>query len=51
MQKGYLLAPGPTSVPPGVILAMSASMIHHRPPAYPVVFGKGVAAAMNVLAS
>jgi aspartate aminotransferase-like enzyme len=51
MQKGYLLAPGPTSVPPGLLLAMSASMFHHRVPACPVAFGKGVAAAMNVLAS
>ena len=34
MQKGYLLAPGPTSIPPGVLPAMSASMIHRRVPAF-----------------
>ncbi len=34
MQKGYLLAPGPTPIPPRVLQAMSASIIHHRVPAF-----------------
>ncbi len=33
MQKRILPAPGPAPVPPGVLLAMSASIIHHRVPA------------------
>ena len=38
MQKQYLLAPGPTPVPPEVLLAMSAPMIHHRSPDFiPVI--------------
>jgi len=32
MLKRYLLAPGPTPVPPEVMLAMSAPIIHHRAP-------------------
>ncbi len=32
MLKRYLLAPGPTPVPPEVLLAMSAPIIHHRSP-------------------
>ncbi len=30
MKKKYLLAPGPTPVPPEVLLAMAVPMIHHR---------------------
>lgn len=30
MLKRYLLAPGPTPVPPDVLLAMAAPIIHHR---------------------
>ena len=38
MKKQYLLAPGPTPVPPEVLLAMSAPMIHHRSPDFiPVI--------------
>ncbi len=32
MQKKYLLAPGPTPVPPEVLMAMSLPIIHHRSP-------------------
>lgn len=32
MQKKYLLAPGPTPVPPEVLGAMSMPIIHHRAP-------------------
>jgi aspartate aminotransferase-like enzyme len=32
MLKRYLLAPGPTPVPPDVLLAMAAPIIHHRSP-------------------
>jgi aspartate aminotransferase-like enzyme len=35
MQKKYLLfAPGPSPIPPDVLLAMAAPIIHHRAPAY-----------------
>ncbi|MCL4461995.1 MAG: alanine--glyoxylate aminotransferase family protein [Nitrospirae bacterium] len=32
MKKQYLLAPGPTTVPPDVLLAMAKPIIHHRSP-------------------
>ena len=32
MQKKYLLAPGPTPVPPEALLAMAMPIIHHRAP-------------------
>jgi aspartate aminotransferase-like enzyme len=38
MKKQYLLAPGPTPVPPRVLQAMSMPIIHHRAPAYREVF-------------
>ena len=34
MDKEYLLAPGPTPVPPEVLLAMAGPIIHHRAPVY-----------------
>ena len=34
MRKGYLLAPGPTPVPPEVRLAMAGPVIHHRSPEF-----------------
>ena len=34
MLKRYLLAPGPTPVPPEVLLAMARPMIHHRAPEF-----------------
>src|SRR5712692_7917855 len=34
MKKYYLMAPGPTPVPPNVLLAMAQPMIHHRTSEY-----------------
>ncbi len=38
MIKNYLLAPGPTPVPPRVQLAMAAPIIHHRTPQFSAIF-------------
>lgn len=40
MLKRYLLAPGPTQVPPEVLLAMAAPVIHHRAPEFAELFGR-----------
>ncbi len=40
MLKRYLLAPGPTQVPPEVLLAMAHPMIHHRAPEFATLFGE-----------
>lgn len=37
MQKRYLLAPGPTAIPPEVLLKMAEPMIHHRNPLFETV--------------
>jgi aspartate aminotransferase-like enzyme len=37
MLKRYLLAPGPTPVPPEVLLAMARPMIHHRAPEFDLI--------------
>jgi len=37
MQKRYLLAPGPTQIPPEVLLKMAEPMIHHRNPLFETV--------------
>ena len=34
MDKKYLLAPGPTPIPPEVLLTMAQPIIHHRAPVY-----------------
>jgi len=34
MQKRYLLAPGPTQIPPEVLLKMAEPIIHHRNPLF-----------------
>ena len=34
MDKQYLLAPGPTPVPPEVLLAMAKPIVHRRAPVY-----------------
>jgi aspartate aminotransferase-like enzyme len=34
MRKEYLMTPGPTPVPPEVLLAQAQPMIHHRAPVY-----------------
>ncbi len=40
MLKRYLLAPGPTPVPPEVLLAMARPVIHHRAPEFAELFGQ-----------
>src|SRR5688572_24111080 len=40
MLKQYLLAPGPTPVPPEVLLAMARPMTHHRAPEFDKLFGE-----------
>src|SRR5205807_6240963 len=40
MVKRYLLAPGPTQVPPEVLLAMARPMLHHRAPEFAVLFAQ-----------
>ncbi|MGH7819930.1 MAG: pyridoxal-phosphate-dependent aminotransferase family protein [Candidatus Binatia bacterium] len=40
MIKRYLLAPGPTPVPPEVALRMAEPMIHHRTPEFSKLFGE-----------
>lgn len=40
MLKRYLLAPGPTQVPPEVLLAMATPVIHHRAPEFAELFGE-----------
>lgn len=34
LKKNYLMTPGPTPVPPSVLLAQAKPIIHHRTPAY-----------------
>jgi aspartate aminotransferase-like enzyme len=38
MLKRYLLAPGPTQVPPEVLLAMARPILHHRAPEFVALF-------------
>lgn len=40
MIKQYLLAPGPTPVPPRVLLAMAEPIIHHRTPQFSALFAE-----------
>ncbi|MBI4518225.1 MAG: alanine--glyoxylate aminotransferase family protein [Deltaproteobacteria bacterium] len=40
MIKDYLLAPGPTPVPPRVLLAMAQPIIHHRTPQFSALFAE-----------
>ena len=40
MLKRYLLAPGPTQVPPEVLLALARPMIHHRSPEFATLFAE-----------
>jgi serine---pyruvate transaminase len=39
-RKERLFTPGPTPVPPDVLLAMSAPMTHHRQAAFDALFGR-----------
>ena len=40
MIKPYLLAPGPTPVPPEVLAAIAQPLVHHRTPAFAAVLGE-----------
>lgn len=40
MIKHYLLAPGPTPVPPRVLLAMAQPVLHHRTPQFAALFAE-----------
>ncbi len=40
MIKSYLLAPGPTPVPPEVLAAMSLPVVHHRTPQFAAVLAE-----------
>src|SRR5256885_5511697 len=40
MVKRYLLAPGPTQVPPEVLLAMARPILHHRAPEFAALFAQ-----------
>lgn len=40
MLKRYVFAPGPTPVPPEVLLAMAQPIIHHRAPEFASIFGE-----------
>ncbi len=40
MIKPYLLAPGPTPVPPEVLAAVAQPLVHHRTPAFASVLGE-----------
>src|SRR5262249_8317815 len=40
MLKRYLLTPGPTAVPPEVLLRMSQPLIHHRTPEFEHLFAQ-----------
>ena len=40
MMKHYLLAPGPTPIPPVVLQAMAQPIIHHRTPEYEALFAE-----------
>ena len=39
-EKRYLVTPGPTPVPPEVLAATAAPMIHHRTPEFREVLGE-----------
>jgi aspartate aminotransferase-like enzyme len=42
VQKKYLMTPGPTPVPPQVMLTMAAPMIHHRTPDFSAAFAAAI---------
>lgn len=48
MIKNYLLAPGPTPVPPRVLQAMALPLIHHRTPQFSQLFNEAAQALKRV---
>jgi len=46
--KNYLIAPGPTPVPPRVLLAMAQPIIHHRTPQFSKIFSEAKNALKSV---
>src|SRR5262249_9209446 len=46
--KRYLFTPGPTPVPPQVLAAMAAPMVHHRGPDFRVVYERSLARLKQV---
>jgi aspartate aminotransferase-like enzyme len=46
--KNYLIAPGPTPVPPRVLLAMAQPIIHHRTPQFSQIFADAKRALKQV---
>lgn len=42
MRKEYLITPGPTTVPPEVLISQSKPIIHHRTPEYTEIFVKAL---------
>ena len=49
MRKNYLLTPGPTMVPEGVLLAMAAPVIHHRTPQFQAILKETLERLKRVL--
>lgn len=46
--KTYLLAPGPTPVPPEALLAMAQPVIHHRTPQFSAIFAEAAEGLKHV---
>lgn len=49
MKKYYLLAPGPTPIPPEVLQALSRPILHHRTPEFEALFGRVRAGLADLL--
>ena len=49
--KRYLITPGPTPVPPEVVAAEAAPLIHHRSPDFRALLGETLAALKRVFAT
>ena len=47
-EKRYLMTPGPTPVPPAVLAAMAAPVVHHRSPEFTPVFERTLARLREV---